>query len=65
MGAAAWGSQHILEVVVAGHSTLVRALRVFTSIGVGLATLAAAAHLLHIDEFDEAVRRVAARLGVR
>ena len=64
MGAAAWGSQHVLESIVAGRSTIVRALRVFTSIGVGLATLVAAAHLLHIDEFKEAVRRVAARLAV-
>src|SRR5262249_8472745 len=63
MGAAAWGSQHVLEAVVAGRSTVVRALRVFTSIGVGLATLVAAAHLLRVEEFKEAVRRVAARLG--
>jgi putative peptidoglycan lipid II flippase len=63
MGAAAWGSQHVLDLVIAGRSTVVRALRVFTSIGVGLATLVAAAHLLHVEEFKDAVRRVAARLG--
>jgi peptidoglycan biosynthesis protein MviN/MurJ (putative lipid II flippase) len=63
MGAAAWGSQHALEAMIAGHSTIVRALRVFTSIGVGVATLVAVAHVLRIDEFKEAVRRVAARLG--
>jgi putative peptidoglycan lipid II flippase len=64
MGAGAWGSQHALEALVAGRSTIVRALRVFTSISVGLAILVAAAHLLRVDEFKEAVRRVASRLGV-
>jgi putative peptidoglycan lipid II flippase len=63
MGGAAWGSQHVLDAVVAGHSTIVRALRVFTSIGAGLVVLVAAAHLLRIGEFKEAVRRVTARLG--
>jgi putative peptidoglycan lipid II flippase len=63
MGAATWGSQHLLDAVIGGHSTIARAVRVFTSIGVGLATLVAAAHLLHIDEFKEAVRRVTARLS--
>jgi putative peptidoglycan lipid II flippase len=62
MGAAAWGSEHVLDAAVAGHSTIVRGLRVFTSIGVGLAVLVAAAHLLHIDEFKNAVRGVTARL---
>jgi putative peptidoglycan lipid II flippase len=63
MGGAAWGSQHVLDAVVAGHSTIVRALRVFTSIGAGLVVLVAAAHLLRVREFKEAVRRVTARLG--
>jgi putative peptidoglycan lipid II flippase len=64
MGVTAWGSHHALEMLMAGHSTLVRALRVFTSIGAGLTVLVATAHLLHIDEFKEAVRRVTTRLGL-
>ena len=64
MGAAAWGSEHALEALVADHSTVMRAVRLFTSIGIGLATLVAAAHLLRIDEFKEAVRRVIARVSV-
>jgi len=64
MGAAAWGSQHALEALIGGRSTIVRAVRVFTSIAAGLATLVVAAHLLRIDEFKEAIRLVASRLGV-
>ena len=63
MGAGAWGSHRVLEALVVGRSTIVRALRVFTSISVGLAILVGAAHLLRVDEFKEAVRRVASRLG--
>lgn len=63
MGAAAWETQHVLESIVAGHSTVVRAVRVFTSIGIGIAVLVASAHLLHIEEFKEALRRVTARFG--
>jgi putative peptidoglycan lipid II flippase len=64
MGAAAWGSQHALEGLIAGRSTVVRGVRVFASISAGLVVLVAAAHLLHIDEFKEAVRRVTVRLGI-
>jgi putative peptidoglycan lipid II flippase len=64
MGAAAWGSEHALEALVAGGSTVVRAVRVFTSISAGLVVLVGAAHLLRIEEFKEAVRRVTVRLGI-
>jgi peptidoglycan biosynthesis protein MviN/MurJ (putative lipid II flippase) len=64
MGAAAWGSEHALEALVAGGSTIVRAVRVFTSISAGLVVLVGAAHLLRIEEFKEAVRRVTVRLGI-
>jgi hypothetical protein len=64
MGAAAWGSQHALEALIAGRSTVLRGIRVFTSISAGLVVLVAAAHLLHIEEFKEAVRRVASRVGI-
>jgi putative peptidoglycan lipid II flippase len=63
MGAVAWGSQHGLEALLTGRSTIVRAARVFASISAGLVTLVTAAHFLHIDEFKEALRRVASRLG--
>ena len=39
-------------------------LNALVAISAGLATLVVAAHLLHVDEFKEAIRRVALRLGV-
>ncbi len=63
MGAVAWGSQHVLEALLPGRSTVVRAARVFGSISAGLVTLVAAAHWLHVSEFTDAVRRVVSRLG--
>jgi len=51
-----------LRGVLPGNSTLLRGLRVGGAIGAGLLILAAAARLLRIEEFDEAVRRIRARL---
>jgi len=48
--------------IVPGSSTIVRALRVGLSIGIGIAVLVASARLLRIAEFDEAFSRVLRRL---
>lgn len=64
MGAAAWGTHHGLEAALPGHGTLVRAVRVFSSIGVGLLVLVGAARALRIEEFTEALGRMASRLGL-
>jgi putative peptidoglycan lipid II flippase len=62
MAAAAWACEHWLAVALPGEATLVKLVRVGCAILAGLATLAAAARLLRIAEFDEALRAVLARL---
>lgn len=62
MAAAAWAAERGLDVVLPGGSTLTRLLRLATAIGLALVVLAGSAHLLRIDEFHEARRRVLARL---
>ena len=55
-----------LELMVALVISLVgtpQAIRLFTAIGAGLVALAAAARLLHIRQFDDAVATVKARLA--
>src|SRR5258708_17675022 len=64
MGLAAWGTQHLLEIWLPGHGTPLRAVRVVTSIAIGLAVLVGTARVLHIEEFKEALARVASRLGM-
>src|SRR5260221_11430580 len=64
MGAAAWGAEYALEIALPGHGTLVRAVRVFTSIAVALGVLVAVARALRIEEFTEALARAASRLGM-
>jgi putative peptidoglycan lipid II flippase len=63
MGAAAWGVHHALERSLPGSGTLVRAVRVFSAIGLALAVLVAVARLLRIEELEDALARVTARLG--
>jgi putative peptidoglycan lipid II flippase len=55
-------AEHWLRTALPGGSILVRAVRVSSAIGAGLVILAAGARLLRIEEFDEALRRVRARL---
>jgi putative peptidoglycan lipid II flippase len=62
MGVAAWLAQRGLEATIPGASTFVRGLRVFGAIGVGLVVLTTLARVLRIEEFEEALRRVVARL---
>jgi putative peptidoglycan lipid II flippase len=64
MGGAAWGTQHGLQAVMPGDGTILRAVRVFTSIGVALVVLVGAARLLRIEEFEDALGRVASRFGM-
>lgn len=62
MAAAAWAAERGLHHVVSGTSTLARAGTIGVAIGVALLVLAASAHILHIDEFREAKRRLLARV---
>jgi Uncharacterized membrane protein, putative virulence factor len=64
MGGAAWGTQHGLQAVMPGDGTILRAVRVFTSIGVALVVLVGAARLLRIEEFEDALGRVTSRFGM-
>lgn len=61
MGVAAVLVSRWTEALVPGHSTALRAVRVFASIGAGMAVLAAAARLLRMTEFNEARDRVLRR----
>jgi putative peptidoglycan lipid II flippase len=54
MGAVAWGSNLLLEAWVPGPALVRQVVRLGAAIGLSLATLAAAAQLLRIPEFDEA-----------
>jgi putative peptidoglycan lipid II flippase len=71
MGAAAWGIDRALQGPWPAHALVVRhldvylALRLAASVAIGVAVLAGTARLLRIDEFDEALRRLAARLAPR
>jgi putative peptidoglycan lipid II flippase len=58
MAVAAYYSERALHTRVAGMGPLAEALRVFGAIGIGMVVLAASAHLLRIDEFTQARRRV-------
>jgi putative peptidoglycan lipid II flippase len=62
MGAAAWYTAHWLGGAVPGRGEIVKGIRVFASIGVGLLVLVASARLLRIAEFDEAFSRVVRRI---
>jgi putative peptidoglycan lipid II flippase len=65
MAAAAWGVEHELAIVWAGHEPWRRAVRVGLAIGAGLGTLALAARLLRLHEFQVAFGRVWSRVGGR
>jgi putative peptidoglycan lipid II flippase len=62
MGAATWGAFTALESMIPGDSLLVQIVRLFTTIGIALITLVAAAQLLRIREFAEARDLVLGRL---
>ena len=54
MGLVAWGSNLLLEGWLPGHSLVRQMMRLGAAIGVSMASLALAAQLLRIPEFDEA-----------
>jgi putative peptidoglycan lipid II flippase len=65
MGVAAAETHVLLERVWPGVSLVMQALRLSLSIGAALLVLAAAAHLLHIDEFKRGVRMITSRIRRR
>ncbi len=62
MGVAAHLTIVWIEHVMPGTSVLLKAVRVFAAIAAGVAVLIATAHLLRIEEFGEALRRVLRRV---
>jgi putative peptidoglycan lipid II flippase len=62
MAVAAWGTEHLLSQAWPATHAIARLVRVGLSVGVGLATLAIAARLLRLHEFETAFGRVMARL---
>lgn len=65
MGLAAWLTLQWITGVLPGAGEVAKGVRVFTSIGVAVIVLGAAAKLMRIREFDEAVARVIGRLRRR
>jgi len=63
MGIAVVAVESWMRDLLPGASLAVKTVRVFGSIGVGMLVLAACARFLHIQEFNEAVRRVTGRLA--
>ena len=60
MAMAAYYSERILHVPFAGNALAAQAIRVFGAIGIAMGVLAVCAHILRIDEFAQARRRVLA-----
>ena len=65
MGIAAFASDRALGIWMPGETILLQILRLGATIGVSLAMLAAAAHVLHVREFREGLALVTRRLGRR
>lgn len=65
MGAAAGISDLLLSQWLRGSGFTIQLVRMLGSIGAALAVLAAAAHLLKIDEFRRGIRLVVSKLGRR
>jgi len=65
MGVAAYFTESWLHDQFGARTTVAHAIRVFGGIAAGLATLAAAAWALRIDEFSQAMQRVIGRLRPR
>jgi putative peptidoglycan lipid II flippase len=58
MALAAYYTERLLHVPLAGHDLLAQAARVLGAIGAGMGVLALAAHLLRIEEFTQLRRRM-------
>jgi putative peptidoglycan lipid II flippase len=65
MAVAAWAGERVLHAAWPGSGTLWRLARLMTVIAFALGVLAAAARMLRIHEFNEAMRQVFARLSGR
>ncbi len=63
MALAAWSGERWLRDVLPGDGTILRGARVFAVIGASLVALAAASWVLRIEEFNQAVARIRAKLG--
>lgn len=63
MGAVALAASRWLGTVIAGEGEVDRAIRVGLTIGAAIVALVAAARLLRIEEFSEALRRIHRRLS--
>lgn len=63
MGLAAWSGESWLRDLWPGGGELQRAARVFATIGASVGVLAMSAWMLRIEEFNQAVGRIRAKLG--
>ncbi|MGH2604495.1 MAG: polysaccharide biosynthesis C-terminal domain-containing protein, partial [Dehalococcoidia bacterium] len=63
MGLVVWSTSAWLSTAVPLDGFWGRLVSVFTSIAAGVFSLVAAARLFHIEELDDAMRRIAARFG--
>ena len=63
MGVAAWTCEHFARAAWPGGDVLGQLIRLLSAIGCGIVTLAFAAKVLRIDEFDQALRLVSTRIG--
>ena len=65
MGIVTIGIDQLMTTILPGAQLVLRAVRLFTSIGGGLVALAASAKILHIDEFDDALQFLGASTAKR
>lgn len=65
MALAAWGTQGWMETHLPGRGVLVQMVRLAVSMGVSVSALAGAAHLFRVQEFQQGVSLVTARLRRR
>ena len=63
MGLAAWSGERWLRDLLPGDGLVVRGVRVFTAIGGSVGVLAAAAWILRLEEFNQALGRIRAKIG--
>jgi putative peptidoglycan lipid II flippase len=63
MALAAWGAQEVMIAVLPGNQALWQSVRLAAAIGGGLVVLAATAKVLRLEEFEEALAVVTARLA--
>jgi hypothetical protein len=61
MAAAAWATEHYLQIAWPAEHALARLVRVGLAVGAGLGTLAIMARLLRLHEFETAFGRVMSR----